>query len=117
MDKWKSGSLKSGGSGSPVKSQKQAVAIMLSEKRASMKGKKEYRSAMGRAVIHHSPDKHPEQGDPPVKTGMDAILQRADEGKTSGTYGGSRKDMMPAQQPSSKPAQGLMDYIKKFGGK
>lgn len=34
MDKWKHGKLKSGGSGKPVKSQKQAVAIMLSEKRS-----------------------------------------------------------------------------------
>lgn len=42
MDKWKSGKLKSGGSGKPVKSQKQAVAIMLSEKRQS-KTKPEYR--------------------------------------------------------------------------
>ena len=43
MSKWKSGSLKSGGSGKPVHSQKQAVAIMLSEKRQA-KGKPEYRS-------------------------------------------------------------------------
>lgn len=42
MDKWKSGTLKSGGSGKPVKSQKQAVAIMLSEKRKATAGKKEY---------------------------------------------------------------------------
>jgi hypothetical protein len=35
MSKWKAGTLKSGGGGKPVKSQKQAVAIMLSEKRAS----------------------------------------------------------------------------------
>lgn len=33
MHKWKAGKLKSGGSGKTVKSQKQAVAIMLSEKR------------------------------------------------------------------------------------
>jgi len=34
MKKWKAGQLKSGGSGGPaVKNQKQAVAIMLSEKR------------------------------------------------------------------------------------
>lgn len=33
MGKWKKGTLKSGGSGKPVASQKQAVAIMLSEKR------------------------------------------------------------------------------------
>ena len=32
----------SGGSGKPVKNQKQAVAIMLSEKRAAEDGKKEY---------------------------------------------------------------------------
>ena len=33
MHKWGRGTLKSGSSGEPVKSQKQAVAIMLSEKR------------------------------------------------------------------------------------
>jgi hypothetical protein len=43
IGKWKSGSLKSGGSGKPVKSQKQAVAIMLSEKRKSGENP-EYRS-------------------------------------------------------------------------
>ena len=44
MHKWKTGALKSGGSGKPVKSQKQAVAIMMSEKRAAKGGKKEYQS-------------------------------------------------------------------------
>jgi len=45
MRKWKSGTLKSGASGKPVKSQKQAVAIMLSEKRKGESGEKpEYRS-------------------------------------------------------------------------
>lgn len=43
MHKWKTGKLKSGGSGEPVKNQKQAVAIMLSEKRKA-KGNPEYRS-------------------------------------------------------------------------
>ena len=42
MDKWKSGALHSGGSGKPVTNQKQAVAIMLSEKRAAEGGKDEY---------------------------------------------------------------------------
>lgn len=42
MGKWKAGTLKSGGSGSPVKGQKQAVAIMLSEKRKAASGDKEY---------------------------------------------------------------------------
>lgn len=45
MHKWGQGSLKSGGSGKPVKSQKQAVAIMLSEKRKAKAGKKEYRAS------------------------------------------------------------------------
>jgi len=43
MHKWKAGKLKSGGGGK-VKSQKQAVAIMLSEKRAAAHGKKEYQA-------------------------------------------------------------------------
>jgi hypothetical protein len=42
MHKWKSGTLKSGGSGKPVRSQKQAVAIMLSEKKKAGQGKTEY---------------------------------------------------------------------------
>jgi Family of unknown function (DUF6496) len=44
MSKWKAGSLRSGGSGKKVKSQKQAVAIMLSEKRQAAAGKKEYKA-------------------------------------------------------------------------
>ena len=44
MDKWKAGSLKSGGSGPPVRNQKQAVAIMLSEKRKADAGNTEYQS-------------------------------------------------------------------------
>ena len=47
MHKWKAGALKSGGSGSPVKSQKQAVAIMLSEKRKAGEGKEEYKAKSG----------------------------------------------------------------------
>ena len=43
MSKWKAGKLHSGSSGGPkVKSQAQAVAIMMSEKRAA-KSKPEYR--------------------------------------------------------------------------
>jgi hypothetical protein len=45
MSKWKAGKLHSGSkSGPKVKSQKQAIAIMLSEKRAS-KHKPEYRAS------------------------------------------------------------------------
>jgi Family of unknown function (DUF6496) len=43
MSKWKAGTLKSGGSGPPVRNQKQAVAIMLSEKRKSDAGEEEYK--------------------------------------------------------------------------
>jgi hypothetical protein len=46
--KWKAGTLKSGGSGKPVKKQSQMVAIMLSEKRAAAKGKSEYKSRGGK---------------------------------------------------------------------
>ena len=46
MSKWGKGDLHSGSKGGPkVKSQKQAVAIMLSEKRAAQGGKKEYQSS------------------------------------------------------------------------
>jgi hypothetical protein len=45
MSKWKSGDLHSGSKRGPrVSSQRQAVAIMLSEKRAAQKGKTEYAS-------------------------------------------------------------------------
>jgi hypothetical protein len=45
MHKFKEGTLHSGSkSGKKVKSRAQAVAIMLSEKRAAEGGKKEYRS-------------------------------------------------------------------------
>ena len=45
MHKWGAGELHSGSkSGPKVKSQKQAVAIMLSEKRAAKKGKTEYKA-------------------------------------------------------------------------
>lgn len=45
MDKWKHGKLHSGSDKGPqVHDQKQAVAIMLSEKRKAGAGKKEYQS-------------------------------------------------------------------------
>lgn len=53
MDKWGEGKLHSGSkSGPEVKNQKQAVAIMLSEKRAAGEGKKEYQ-ASGLAGVAH----------------------------------------------------------------
>lgn len=44
MSKFKHGSLKSGGNGKMVTSRKQAVAIMLSEKREAQAGKREYQA-------------------------------------------------------------------------
>jgi hypothetical protein len=45
MHKWGQGSLRSGGPGGPkVKNQKQAVAIMLSEKRKAAQGNSEYKA-------------------------------------------------------------------------
>ena len=43
MGKFKAGSLKSGGSGKPVKSRAQAIAIMLSEKKKADSGDAEYK--------------------------------------------------------------------------
>jgi hypothetical protein len=49
MHKWKAGTLHSGSANGPkVRSQKQAIAIMMSEKAAAKKGKKEYKSVIGR---------------------------------------------------------------------
>lgn len=47
IKKWKAGTLRSGNrkTGPKVKSQSQAVAIMLSEKRAAAGGKKEYQAS------------------------------------------------------------------------
>lgn len=48
MHKWKTGKLRSGGPKGPkVKSQKQAVAIMLSEKRAEDKNGGKYPEGVG----------------------------------------------------------------------
>ena len=47
MRKWKAGALKSGGTGPTVKHQKQAVAIMLSEKRKANSGDEEYKPKAG----------------------------------------------------------------------
>ena len=47
LKKFKRGSLRSG-SGSQVKNRKQAIAIMLSEKREAEGGKSEYQSALKR---------------------------------------------------------------------
>ena len=78
------------------------------------KNKMANRSVMGRKVVHHSPDKHPASTD--AQYDFDKLMQRAEEGKTSGTYGGMRKDLQPIQKPSPTPARGLMEYIKKLGG-
>jgi hypothetical protein len=50
MSKFKAGTLKSGGSGQRVRNRKQAIAIMLSEKRAAQGGKTEYQAAVRRRM-------------------------------------------------------------------
>jgi Family of unknown function (DUF6496) len=44
MHKYASGSLKSGGSGRTVRNRKQAIAIMLSEKKKAGEGDTEYKA-------------------------------------------------------------------------
>lgn len=52
MTKWKHGELHSGSKKGPkVSSQKQAVAIMLSEKRKAAAGNKEYSAKDGAAAL------------------------------------------------------------------
>lgn len=50
MGKFKSGTLRSGGSGRPVTNRKQAIAIMLSEKKKADAGDTEYQPAHERAM-------------------------------------------------------------------
>lgn len=53
MHKWKAGTLHSGSkSGPKVTSQKQAIAIMLSEKRAAGHGKSEYQAPHLQAALN-----------------------------------------------------------------
>lgn len=54
MHKWKSGTLKSGGSGKPVHSQKQAVAIMMSEKKKAHGGNPEYQASPASERLHRA---------------------------------------------------------------
>ena len=70
-------------------------------------------SCMGRKVIRHSPPKHPEQDDP--YAAMDAMTEKAAKSQP-GTLKQAREAMKPAQKESPKPAQGLMDYLRKLGG-
>ena len=127
LSKFEEGKLHSGSkSGPSVKSRTQAIAIMLSEKRAAEGGKKEYqsmkkqsggkfaRSAMGRKVIHHSPDQHPQQDDP--YAALDKLTEAAAQNPNAGTLRGARKVMQPAQQESSTPQKELMGYLKRLRG-
>lgn len=72
---------------------------------------------MGRDVIHHSPDKHPEQGDAMNAAQMDQMIENAAKAST-GTYSNSRQVMKPMQtdQPRDKAAGGVLDYLKRLGG-
>mgnify|MGYP001584448183 FL=1 len=71
------------------------------------------KTCMGRKVEYHSPAKHPEQDDP--YAAMDAMTEKAAK-RQPGTMEQMRKEMKPMQQESSKPAKGLIEYLKKMGG-
>ena len=77
------------------------------------------RCVMGRQVIHHSPDKHPEQGDQMTPEQMDQMVEQAAK-QATGTYSNSRQIMKPAQQTLPRDTQsqggGVMDYLKRLGG-
>ena len=79
-----------------------------------MKMAKPCKSCMGRKVEYNSPAKHPEQSDP--YAAMDLMTEKATQAQP-GTMEQMRKTMKPLQRESPKPAQGLMDYIKRLGGK
>lgn len=74
---------------------------------------------MGRQVIHHSPDKHPEQGDAMNPDQFDKMVEQAAQ-QSTGTYSNSRQVMKPAQQTLPRDTQqsggGVMDYLKRLGG-
>lgn len=68
------------------------------------------RACMGRMVISHSPDKHPEQADP-QQDSIDTMLQNVDQTGGQGTLKGSRQiDQQPIQKPVQRP-QDVMDSI------
>lgn len=76
------------------------------------------RSCMGRAVIHHSPDKHPEQSDPYAE--MDRQTEEAAK-RSTGTYENSRKVMKPMQSDmprdtSKSIIDSTLDYISGLAG-
>lgn len=81
------------------------------------KMKKMHRTAMGRQVIHHSPDKHPEQGDQMTPEQMDQKTEEATKQQT-GTYSNQRQIMKPFQQneprDTSTKSGGYLDYLKKM---
>ena len=85
MHKWKTGKLRSGSPEGPkVKSQKQAVAIMLSEKRAAAQGKKEYQAH--------------QDGGPVLPQ-----LKKGETGPQSPTVPGLRKGETGPQSPGDYP--------------
>jgi len=68
---------------------------------------------MGRMVIHHSPDKHPEQDDP--GTAMDKVLQQYDQTGGPGTYRGQRQDTAQGSERVVRP-QDTLEYLKGLAG-
>jgi len=80
MHKWKTGKLHSGSPEGPkVKSQKQAVAIMLSEKRAAAAGKKEYQAHQAGGPVKRTEHGYPKDTDMPLPS-----MEKGETGPPSG---------------------------------
>jgi len=114
MHKWKTGHLFSGGGGKKVTSQKQAEAIMLSEKEKAMKGKKEYQpaakrrmpaygdggvvEATGPATVHKGELIVP--ADHAAHDAIEALLKDAEQGKSASTKGDESARLAEARRKS-----------------
>ncbi len=73
------------------------------------------RACMGRYVVSHSPDKHPEQGD--EQASYDQMLQNVDQTGGQGTLKGSRQiDQAPIQTQIQRPGDVMDSITKKIKG-
>jgi hypothetical protein len=104
MSKWKAGKLHSGSpTGPKVKSQKQAVAIMLSEKRAAQAGKKEYQAHQDGGPVQRTEHGYPKDTDIPLPS-----LKKGETGPPS-------PSVPPRVAPNIPKPQGDMEGAKKGG--
>ena len=78
---------------------------------------KPVRTAMGRAVQHHSPDKHVEQDDP-MPDQYDQMLNSLDSGDVApANVTEMRKALKGSQVPAAPAAQRLQGWLDAISGK